>query len=105
MRPRPLAADRRSFVDTAGYYALADGDDTNHVAARAILAQLHTQRWRLVTTNFVLAETHALILHRLGRAAALRVLTDIRTSPSTQLVRVTVTDETRAEAILTQYTD
>ncbi len=103
--PRLLTIDRHSFVDTAAYYALADADDTNHPAARGILTQLRTQRWRLVTTNFVLAETHALVLHRLGRAAAMRVLTDIRTSPGTQLVRVTSADETRAQAIITRYTD
>ena len=105
MRRRLLATDRRSFVDTAAYYALADADDANHPSARVILTQLWTERWRLVTTNFVLAEIHALVLHRLGRTPALRALSNIRSSPATQIVRVTAADEVRAWAIITQYTD
>ena len=105
MTSRRLAIDRRTFVDTSGYYALADADDDNHVTAGTLLTALRSQRWRLVTTNFVLAETHALVLRRLGRAAALRVLQDMTRSPATELVRVTPSDEARALAILVQYTD
>lgn len=53
----------------------------------------------------MLAETHALVLNRLGRAPALRVLTDILRSPATTVVRVTPADERRALAIIAQYTD
>ena len=105
MISRRLATDRRTFVDTSGYYALADADDDNHVTAGSLLTALRSQRWRLVTTNFVLAETHALVLRRLGRAAALRALQDMTRSPATDLVRVTPGDEARALAILVQYSD
>ena len=105
MSSRPFAIDRRSFVDTAAYYALADADDADHARAQRILAGLRAARWRLVTTNSALAETYTLVLGRLGRAAALTVLTDIRESPATLLVRVTPADEQRAEAIIRQYTD
>ena len=105
MSPRPLAADRRSFVDTSAYYALTDADDANHAPAHTIVAALRAQRWRLVTTNFVLAETHALVLNRLGRDPAIRAVTIIMTSPATQLVRITPADEARAWAIIERYTD
>ncbi|MGD9892088.1 MAG: type II toxin-antitoxin system VapC family toxin [Dehalococcoidia bacterium] len=97
--------DRRSFVDSAGYYALADRGDANHTTAAALLAALRLQRFRLVTTNFVLAESHALVLNRLGYAPALRLLTDITTSPATTLVRVTRADEDRARVIIRRYAD
>jgi uncharacterized protein len=100
-----LIRDRRAFVDSAGCYALADRDDVNHTAAVAVLTELRVQRFRLVTTNFVLAESHPLALNRLGYAAALRLLTDITTSPATILMRVTIADEARAQSIIRRYTD
>lgn len=58
-------ADTWVFVDTGAYFALTFTGDENHQAARSIYAELATQRRQLVTTNFVLAETHALLLNRL----------------------------------------
>lgn len=53
------------FVDTSALYAVLDADDDNHTPART--------EWRrlllissLVTTNYVLVETTALLQHRLG---------------------------------------
>ncbi|MFN0074395.1 MAG: type II toxin-antitoxin system VapC family toxin, partial [Chloroflexota bacterium] len=66
-----------AFVDTGAYYALTFAGDENHAAAVAIFRQLVGERRQLVTTNFVLAETHALILNRLNRNIALQVLEDI----------------------------
>lgn len=105
MTPHPFARDRRSFVDSSAYYALADADDSNHAAAVALLAELHRQRSGLVTTNFILAESHALTLNRLGYRPALRLLSDIIESRATTLVRATVVDEERAQAIIHQYAD
>ena len=55
---------RRVFVDTSAYYALTDADETDHAAVRSVQAQLIDERRPLFTTNFVLAETHALLLAR-----------------------------------------
>jgi predicted nucleic acid-binding protein len=95
---------RRALVDTSAFYALTDGNDRNHEEARAILSQLAAERWRLFTTNFVLAETHALILARLGRDLAARVLQDIDRG-SMAIVRVAAVDERRAREIIAQYRD
>jgi uncharacterized protein len=62
------------FVDTGAYFALIFTGDENHPAARSLYEQLTTEGRQLVTTNFVLAETHALLLNRLNRTIALRVL-------------------------------
>ena len=60
---------------------------------------------RPFTTNFVVAETHALVLARTGRAVAARLLQELDRSPDTTIVRVGVEDETRAREILAQYDD
>ncbi|MBI4506620.1 MAG: type II toxin-antitoxin system VapC family toxin [Chloroflexi bacterium] len=94
----------RAFVDTSAYYALTDPRDGNHAPAHAIAARLATTRWQIITTNFILAETHALLLARLGRAIALRTLDAIERGATT-IVRVSADDERRARAILRQYED
>jgi predicted nucleic acid-binding protein len=58
----------------------------------------------LVTTNFIIGETHALVLRRMGRRTALRFLNEIDGS-ATRLERVTPEDELRARLILARYDD
>ena len=102
-RPHP-APRRLAFTDTGAYFALSVSRDSNHGPARAISRQLIAERWRLYTTNFILAETHALFLNRVGRREALRVLQEIERSATT-IVRVTPADERRARAIIERYAD
>ncbi len=94
----------QAFVDTGAYYALTDAKDPNHTAARSIATRVGKERWRLFTTNMILAETHALVLARVGRGVALRVLQEIDRSAVT-VVRVTPDDENRAREILVTYDD
>jgi hypothetical protein len=54
-----------------------------------------------VTADRSLA-VHALLLHRLGRAIAARVLAEVGQSLSTTLVRLSETQEQRARAIIKQ---
>ena len=63
------------FVDTAALYALADAADPNHQAARTTLEQLRAADAALVTHEYVLVETTALIQRRLG-LTALRLFVD-----------------------------
>lgn len=95
---------RRVFVDSSAYYAIADPRDTNAAAAAAILYRLTETPVRLLTTNLVVAETHALVLTRRGRVAAWQTLRQIDES-STTIVRVSADDERRARAILAAYDD
>ncbi len=104
MSSRPPAASSLAFIDTRGYVALADPRDANHRPARAILEQLSTQRWQLFTTEFIVAETHALLLSRRGRAVAARILAEIDHSTTT-LVPITASDDQRARQIITDYDD
>jgi len=57
------------FVDTSAFYAILDRDDSNHARARDTLVRLLGDSARLITHNYVLVETTALVQHRLGMAA------------------------------------
>lgn len=62
------------------------------------------QRWRLETSNYVLAETHALLLNRRNRDIAVQFLraTDRGT---VKVWRVSEPDELRAREIIERYDD
>lgn len=93
------------FVDSGAYFALADPRDSEHAAAHAILARITARRLRAFTTNFVVAEAHALLLSRRGRAVAVRFLREIDQTTDTTIVRVEEADEQRAREIIYQYQD
>jgi predicted nucleic acid-binding protein len=59
----------RIFIDTSAFYALLDRDDENHQKAKAAWVDLLKNEDTLVTNNYVLVETFALIQHRLGTDA------------------------------------
>lgn len=93
-----------AMVDTSAIYATIDRSERDHADAQAIAARLARERWRLFTTNYVVAETHALVLIRVNRAVAERVLDELDVSPTT-VIRATEADEQRARAIVKQYRD
>ena len=68
-----------TFLDTSAIYALADRADPNHQQAVEQLAILLAQEERLLTHNYVLVESVALIQHRLGLPAALQLAGDAAT--------------------------
>ena len=63
------------FVDTSAIYALADSADPKHVEARRLLSGLVETSEILLTHNYVLVESIALIQSRLGASAALKMAT------------------------------
>lgn len=114
MSPRP-SSTRAVFADTSAFFALAARTDRHHIEAQALLERVAAERRLLYTTNFVLAETHALLLHRLkpargepyARATALHTVQRLYQG-ATQLgtlVYVTLADEARAFALLAQFSD
>ncbi len=94
----------RAFVDTSAYYAFLDRTDTSHISAQSIFPKLLSDGSVLFTTNFVLAETHALLLNGIGRDAAMRFL-DTFFQSAMILIRVTEADETTAREILRASSD
>jgi predicted nucleic acid-binding protein len=93
-----------ALVDASAYFAVANAADAHHGAARRVLERLSAERWRLVTTNFLVAETHALMIRRLNHEAARAWLRDLLES-DTRIVRVTPADERRAVDILFRQVD
>lgn len=87
------SAHSRVFVDTSAYFTVTNARDNQHQAMSELLRELVAARRRLITTNFVLAEVHALLLNRINRAVALRALDEIDASRLTTVVRISRRDE------------
>jgi len=54
------------FVDTAGFYAFLDGTDAFHATARDCFLRSQRESWHLMTSNYVVHESWAVIQARLG---------------------------------------
>ena len=65
------------FVDTSALYAVLDADDQNHQPAKQTWMDLITQEADLVSANYVLLETFALVQHRLGMDAVRTLQEDV----------------------------
>ncbi len=104
MRPRRSSSSRSLLIDTGAYFALFDLDDANHAQAVAIRDGIVSQGLRIVTTSFILAETHALLLNRLSHRSATQFLKDMEQT-ITRLEWVTPADVEQARAIIYQYDD
>lgn len=65
------------FLDTSAVLALLDADDRSHAEARPVWADLLGRAEDLVSTNYVLVESFALVQHRLGLEAVRTLQEDI----------------------------
>ncbi|HHY46008.1 MAG TPA: PIN domain-containing protein [Firmicutes bacterium] len=92
------------FVDTSAWVALADRGEARHTAATEAYPEL-LSRYRLVTTNLVVAETYILLRRNLGVEASLQFLTAIEASPRIELVRSSEELEREALKLLRKYKD
>jgi len=57
------------FIDTSGFIAVLDKDNASHAEAVKTWMDILTSEEDLVTTNYVLVETCALVQNRLGMTA------------------------------------
>jgi predicted nucleic acid-binding protein len=57
------------FVDTSAFLAVLDQNDTNHPAAKAMWTEMIRRGDELVSHNYILVETSAVVLRRLGLEA------------------------------------
>ncbi len=65
------------FVDTSGFYACLDGTDPFHPQALAAFELVEKERWQLITTNYIVHESWALVQRRLGWEAVETFLNDL----------------------------
>lgn len=91
------------FIDTSFFYAILDKSDKWHVVCRQVFDQVRAQMRPLVTTGYVVAETHTLLLYKLGQNIATPWLKDIR--KWVEVILPSPNIEERAIEILEQYAD
>jgi predicted nucleic acid-binding protein len=65
------------FIDTSAFYALLDRDDENHQEARRVWGEFLDSEHPLITTNYILVETFALLQRRIGIRAVRGFQSDI----------------------------
>jgi uncharacterized protein len=70
------------FVDTSAWYPLIVARHPDHARLSSALRTLIRNHRRLVTTNLVVAETHALLLRRVGHATALTFVQTVGEPPN-----------------------
>lgn len=88
----------RVFCDTSGLLALLDADEARHPEAVRILEGLAADQASLVTHNYVLVETIALVDRRLGRASLARLLDGLL-----PVIEVVWVDRSRHDAALAAH--
>ena len=64
------------FLDTSAVIALADSADENHMEAVAALAKVTAQGRVVLTHNYIIVESAALLQSRIGLRSALAFLSD-----------------------------
>lgn len=65
------------FVDTSALLAFLDASDRHHAGAVASFTRLLESGTDVVTTNYVVLETHALLQHRFGLDAVRDFVEDL----------------------------
>lgn len=65
------------YGDTSAFFAIVDRGDENHLQAGAFWTNAVDEYLPVVTTNYVLLETLALLQRRLGLQSARRFATDV----------------------------
>jgi predicted nucleic acid-binding protein len=70
------------FVDTSGWYPLAVRANASHRAVADSLRRRVRAGARVVTSNLVVAETHALLLRRVGYQAAMAFVRGVADPPN-----------------------
>lgn len=95
---------RRVFVDSSAIYASVGRRDPNYSRASSLDQALRRSNIELITTNFVVAESHALILGRENRVLALQTLRLIDQG-GLSVIRIEEEDELAARSVIERYTD
>jgi predicted nucleic acid-binding protein len=87
--------------DSSAILALLDADDADHERAVRAAQRIASERRPSFITNYIEAEAHALLLHKLGRALALEWLL----RGGLPILRVLPREEERAREILSRHAD
>lgn len=89
------------MVDTSAVYALLDKSDQMHEKAKTCLSYLAQTNSKILLTNFIVAECHALLSNRLNHQIARNWLEKL----CWPVERITEDDEKRATEIIISHKD
>jgi predicted nucleic acid-binding protein len=92
---------RSVLWDSSAILALLDADDADHARAVAVAHDIASERRPSFITNYIEAETHALLLRKLGRSIAREWLL----TGGLTVVQAFPTEEQKAKEILARHTD
>jgi uncharacterized protein len=92
---------RSVLWDSSAILALLDADDADHAQAVVVAREIATEARPSFVTNYIEAETHALLLRKLGRTIARQWLL----TGGLPVVRVIPAEEQKAREILARHTD
>lgn len=93
------------FVDTSAWYPLVVRSHPDHERLSAALRARVARRERVVTSNLVVAESHALIMRRAGIAPALRFVQLVRASPNVVVASTPSLEDAAITDWLMRFTD
>ncbi len=93
------------FVDTSAWYPILVKAHPDHAGLAAALRGLISRRRRLVTTNLVVAESHVLLLRRVGHRVALAFARTVGEAPNLVVRSSEELEETAVHDWLARYAD
>jgi predicted nucleic acid-binding protein len=93
------------FVDTSAWYPLLLRAHPDHARLAAQLRALIKRGRRVVTTNLVVAETHALTMRRIGSAPALAFVQTVTEPPNVVVHSSAEVEAMAVRAWLERYRD
>jgi predicted nucleic acid-binding protein len=92
---------RSVLWDSSAILALLDADDADHVRATAVARAIASEKRPSFITNYIEAESHALLVRKLGRTIAREWLL----TGGLPVVAVLPAEERRAKDILARHSD
>ena len=94
------------FADTGAWYALAVADNINHAPAVAFLEAISSGEFgKMITTDYVLAETYTLLRIRKGTELAARFAGSVAQSSNVKTLRIGENDFSLALEKLLRFKD
>ena len=93
------------FVDTSAWYPVVVQKHPDHERLSDALRANISRRVRIVTSNLVVAESHALIMRRAGIAIARRFVQLVRASPNVVVTSTERLENTAITEWLSRYAD
>jgi uncharacterized protein len=96
---------REVFVGACAWIDISDTRSARHAVAAATYRRLPRERYELITTNLVLAESYVMVHRYVGYRAAIELLISVRTSEHVRLIYSDRYIEAEADAVLKRYAD